>query len=378
MSERNLKVLAICPFPAAFPSTRYRLLQYVGPLKKMGIEVELRPFLDADEHRRYFEDPRLLKRLSAITSPLIRRFTDVVKAAGADVVLIQREAMPFGPGFFEWMFHTVGRKPLVLDIDDAVYIPYEAGRYGRLGSFLKFYGKTDRLIRSAHAVVCGGDFLAEYAERKGGRAVVIPTTVDKDVFKPTERAPEIPVIGWIGTPSSFPYLKAILPALERLADKHRFKLLLRGSGEDNVAIDGIEIDSGPWSMQTEVEDFRSIDIGLYPLVENEHQPLEFIQGKSGFKAIQYLALGIPFVVSPLGVAASIGVAGRTHFEATTVDEWVAKLDILLTDRALRLEMGELGRQHFLEKFDLESWAGVLAGVLRSAAASRKTDRSEAV
>lgn len=377
MSERDLKVLAICPFPAAFPSTRYRLLQYTEPLRNLGINVEYRPFLDDKEHSQYFDDPRLFKRLFTIIRPLTRRLIDVARAARADVILIQREAIPFGPGLFEWIFGTLLRKPIVMDVDDAVYVPYNAGRYGRIGSLLKFYGKTDRLIRASHIVVCGGHFLAEYVERKEGRAVVIPTIVDKDIFAPLERISEVPVVGWIGTPSSFPYIKPILPDLARLAERHRFKLLLRGTGVDDLAIDGLEIDNGPWSLETEVEDFRAIDIGLYPLLVNEHQPVEFIQGKSGFKAIQYLALGIPYVVSPIGVAASIGVAGRTHFEAATVDDWIAKLDILLTDREMRIEMGTLGRQYFLEHYDLKTWAAVLASVLRQAASTSKPGRSRA-
>ena len=370
MPERDLKVLAICPFPAAFPSTRYRLLQYVEPLRELGIELEYRPFLNDEEHRLYFDDPRLLSRLTTIVKPIFRRIGDIVKAAKADVVFIQREAMPFGPGFFEWIFRVIARAPIVVDFDDAVYIPYTSGRYGKLGSFLKFYGKSNRLIRAAKTVVCGGQFLADHVESRGGKAVVIPTIVDKEIFEPSDRTSAIPVVGWIGTPSSYRYLKAIFPALERVAQDHKFSLRLRGTGDDQIEIDNVIIDNAPWNAETEVDDFRSLDIGLYPLVENEDQSLEFIQGKSGFKAIQYLALGIPYVVSPLGVTSSIGVAGETHFEAHTTDEWVETLSRLLEDVSLRRQMGKRGREHFEENYDLEKWVEVLAGVLRNAARGR--------
>lgn len=367
MSERNLKVLAVCPFPADFPSTRYRLLQYIEPLRKHGIDLAIRPFLDDDEYRRYFDDPRLFARLATVAAPIARRFGDIVRSSKADVVFIQREAAPFGPGFFEALFARIGKTPLVLDIDDAIYIPYERGRYGKLGSLLKFYGKSESIIGRAQTVVCGGEFLAQHVKKKGGRAVVIPTTVEKEIFAPSDRRSSVPVIGWIGTPSSFRYLEAIFPALAQLGEKHRFMLRLRGTGEDRIDVDNVNVDNAPWNPETEIEDFRSLDIGLYPLVENEDQPLEFIQGKSGLKAIQYLALGIPFVVSPLGVTSSIGVAGSTHFEARTVDEWVEKLDRLLGDAELRAAMGQQGRSHFLENYDLDRWAAVLAGVLRQAA-----------
>lgn len=367
MSERNLKVLAICPFPADFPSTRYRILQYIDPLREHGIDLTVRPFLNDEEYERYFEDPRLFTRLSTIVEPIARRIGDIVRSAKSDVVIVQREAVPFGPGLFEFLFASLGNTPVLLDIDDAVYIPYDRGRYGKLGSFLKFYGKSDRLIRRSHTVVCGGEFLAEYVSKRGGRPVVIPTTVDKKVFAPTERNNGVPVIGWIGTPSSFTYLKAIFPALAEVAKRNPFILRLRGTGQDRIGIENVIVDNAPWDAQTEIEDFRSLDIGLYPLVENEDQSLEFIQGKSGFKAIQYLALGIPFVVSPLGVTGSIGVAGSTHFEARTPNEWVESLDRLLSDRSLRASMGQQGRTHFLENYDLDNLAKVFADVLRQAA-----------
>lgn len=366
MSERNLKVLAICPFPADFPSTRYRVLQYVEPLREYGIDLEVRPFLDDIEHRRYFDNPQLLPRLKTIAGPLAARFGDLVRAAKADVIFVQREAMPFGPGLFEFLFRTVGRKPLILDIDDAVYIPFDRGRYGKLGSFLKFFGKTDTVIRSAKTVVCGGEYLADYVREKGGQPIVIPTTVDKNIFKPSERGSGLPVIGWIGTPSSFRYLKAIFPALEQLGMKHRFVLRLRGAGEVSVKLDNVDVDNAPWNSATEIDDFRSLDVGLYPLVENEDQSLEFIRGKSGFKAIQYLALGIPYVVSPVGVTSSIGIADQTHFEARTIAEWFEKLERLLSDPAMRIEMGKRGREHFEREYDLEKWAAVLAGVFKNA------------
>jgi glycosyltransferase involved in cell wall biosynthesis len=73
----------------------------------------------------------------------------------------------------------------------------------------------------------------------------------------------------------------------------------------------------------------------------------------------------------MGVTASIGVAGSTHFEARTIDEWVGALDVLLTDRERRIEMGERGREHFLANYDLDHWAGELAKVLRQAAGSHR-------
>ena len=92
--------------------------------------------------------------------------------------------MIFGPPLIEWLAKKVGHCPLVLDLDDATYISYSSPTYGRLGKVLKWPGKTDRLIRWASVVTCGNRTIAEYVRSQGTDAVVIPTVVDTDRFRP--------------------------------------------------------------------------------------------------------------------------------------------------------------------------------------------------
>ena len=112
-------------------------------------------------------------------------------------------------------------------------------------------------------------------------------------------------------------------------------------------------------LDREVADFQSLDIGLYPILEDG-----WSSGKSGFKAIQYMAVGVPFVISPVGACAGIGTPGETHFEATTPEQWYASLKALLSDRDQRVRMGEMGRRHALEHFSLSSCCATLETTLR--------------
>jgi glycosyltransferase involved in cell wall biosynthesis len=116
-------------------------------------------------------------------------------------------------------------------------------------------------------------------------------------------------------------------------------------------------------LQREIEDFRSVDIGLYPLKADNN----WTMGKSGFKAIQWMAVGIPYVATPIGAAAQIGEPDVTHYFANTPAEWIAKLQLLLSDADKRRAMGEAGRKYALENFDLNAQADKLARVLREAA-----------
>ena len=362
-----MRVLGICSYPVESAATRYRLAQFVAPLAEKGIELEIKPFLDSRQFALLYRNSSLFEKVFALTKPVFGRVSEISKTRRYDVLLVQREAMIFGPAVFEWIFRKFGRLPMILDLDDATYISYESPTYGKLGSFLKFFGKTDKLIENSAIVTCGNRFIAEYVEGKGTRAVVIPTVVETDVFCPVEKNNEPPVIGWIGTHSTFPFLESLFPVLQKLAEKHEFVLKIVGAGRENIAVEGVRIENLSWNLEREVGDFQTLDIGLYPIQVAKSAPPEWILGKSGFKAIQYLAVGIPFVMTPIGMCAEIGVPGQTHFNAGTEEEWYNSLDNLLGNAALRKKMGENARRYALEHFTVPRQTEILAEVLRAAA-----------
>ncbi len=80
-----------------------------------------------------------------------------------------------------------------------------------------------------------------------------------------------------------------------------------------------------------------------------------------------MAVGIPYVATPVGGSAEIGEAGTTHFFATTGDEWRQALETLLSDGERRRSMGAAGRHHAVEHYDLQAQADKLAEALREAA-----------
>jgi glycosyltransferase involved in cell wall biosynthesis len=190
--------------------------------------------------------------------------------------------------------------------------------------------------------------------------------VDLDEFRPRDLTPEsvTPALGWIGTPSTFPSLESIFPVLERLAKKHRFVLKVVGAGKSDIRIDGVTVENLEWELGRELSDFRSLDVGLYPIVTSRSADERWLQGKSGFKAIQYLAVGIPFAMSPVGVCAEIGEANVTHFNAERAEDWYNSLEELLSDGDLRSRMGAAGRKYALANYGLEKQADLLAEVLK--------------
>jgi glycosyltransferase involved in cell wall biosynthesis len=364
-----MKVLGLASYPVEAAATRYRLQQFVGPLSKRDIILTIRPFLSSSTFRTLYQRRALPRTALTLLKSTLMRVCDVLLLKQADVVLVQREAMIYGPPVVEWLAVRVFKRPLVLDLDDATYVSYTSPTYGKFGKALKWFSKTDDLIRWANIVTCGNSAIAEYAESKGALARIIPTVVDTDVFVPKPRTSNGPVVlGWIGTHSTFPYLREIFPVLQDLAQTHRFRLKIVGAGTSAVNIRDLEVENLEWQLHREVKDFQSFDVGLYPIDPSLYAE-KWAAGKSGFKAIQYMAVGIPFVAAPVGAMANIGEAGVTHLHATTKDEWFQALDRLLCDSQLRKTMGASGRRHVVEHYSLADQADKFARALHEAADS---------
>jgi len=362
-----MKVLALASYPIQAAATRYRLEQYAGPLAERGIEMTIRPFLDPRLFENLYHRSALTTNAIGLLASGVRRLKDVVAARAVDVVLVQREAMMFGPPLVEWLIARVLACPMVLDLDDATYVSYTSPTYGGIGKALKWFGKTDDLIRWANIVVCGNDAIAAYVANKGARARIVPTIVDTEIFCPglKDRRNEKLVLGWIGTHSTYPYLESIFPVIQQLSSDHSIRLKIVGSGRKEISIPGVEVENLEWKLEREVKDFQSFDIGLYPIVSSLY-PEEWATGKSGFKAIQYMAVGIPYVASPVGAIKEIGEAGKTHFCASTNEEWQTALLELISDQKKREQMGKAGRSTAVAQYGLAAQADKLAAALREA------------
>lgn len=361
-----MKVLALCSYPIQAAATRYRLEQFIQPLATRGITLTIRPFLNSELFETLYQRQAFGRTAIGLLQSAFLRLKDVFRASVADVVLVQREAMMFGPPLFEWIAVRVLKRPLVLDLDDATYVSYTSPTYGSLGRHLKWFSKTDDLIRWAKIVTCGNPAIAEYVASKGAIARVIPTVVDTDLFYTASREAGPVVLGWIGTHSTFPYLETIFPVLQNLAREHHFLLKIVGAGKQEVTIPGVEVENLEWKLEREILDFQSFDIGLYPINPDLYAEA-WAAGKSGFKAIQYMAVGIPYVVTPIGAAAEIGSAGTTHLQARTENEWKDALEQLLSDPEKRKQMGAAGRQYVIKNYSLPAQVERLAQVLRDAA-----------
>jgi glycosyltransferase involved in cell wall biosynthesis len=352
------RLLVLAPAPDAMASVRFRVQQFFPALRAAGIEPLFRPFLDSSGYSLLYQPGHAAGKLVAALRAAAGRIGDLVSATRAAAVLVHREAALIGPPLLEWLLARGLRRPLIFDLDDPVWVPYDSPTYGRLLSrALKWPEKTLFTLAAADQVVAGNPHIAGFARKYNPNVSIVPTVVDTDRFTPAGTDNHAPVLGWIGSHSTAPYLQSIVPALARLAQRKRFVLRVVGG---HIDAPGVEVDERPWSLEDEVADFQSLDIGLYPLIEDQ-----WSVGKSGFKAIQYMACGLPVVASPVGVTRDI-ITAETGFFAERADDWVQHLGRLIDDVELRRRLGRAGREQAVARWSLEAHAPRLVRIVERA------------
>jgi glycosyltransferase involved in cell wall biosynthesis len=353
-----VKVLAWVPYPLGIaPGQRYRIEQWSPYLRDLGIEITFAPFATAALSRALYARGQWGAKAAGMAAGIAKRFREALEARKYDAVFLQREGSLIGPAWSERLLKA--RQPaIVYDFDDAIYLPYVSPT-NRYLSYLKFPWKTRALCRMAAAVVAGNDHLAAYASRYNDRVHVVPSTVSLREYRerPAPAPGRVPVIGWTGSHSSAQYLSLVRAPLQELRRRREFRVLIIGI--EHFEIPGVEVECRPWSAETEVRDLWDMDAGIMPLPDEP-----WARGKCGMKAIQYMGVGLPAVVSPVGANREIVVDGVTGFHAATAAQWVDTLDRLLEDEDLRQRLGHAAREGVRVRYSAETQAPRIAEILR--------------
>lgn len=319
------------------PSTRFRILQYLPLLEKAGHRCDVAYSFP----QKYDYFPAIGWRLSHLLKKSVRHWHAwLAKVRHYDTIVIEREVFNDDSIVIERRLRKASRR-LVLDVDDGVFLLHPE--------------KFDELTRMSDVAIAGNRWLAEYLEVRCKHVELIPTCVrlaEYPVRPPDAQRIEKPCVGWIGNAPNVALLEVAAPALRSVASTIPFRLTVVAPSPDKlqqIDLSGIDVDFRRWSPETEVQDIRDMDLGLMPLASGE----EWMKYKCGLKLIQYLAVGIPGIASPIGVNEEI-LAGESVGRAATNDAtWEASLRELLSEPDLRIRLGAAGRKLVEDYYSIE-------------------------
>lgn len=359
-----LKLLILSRYERRGASSRLRMMQYVPALERAGFSVSVESLFDA----AYLDDLYAGRRNGwAILGAYRRRLAGLRRIRDVDLVWLEKEALPWLPAGAELSMFSK-KAPIVADYDDAVFHRYDQHPRrlvrGLLGE------KIAGVMRRVDLVLAGNSYLGEYAAQAGARRVeVVPTVVDAETYRaePRSCSGETVTVGWIGTPATWrECVQPFFSMLRHTIGEQGVRLLLVGAGD--AAPNSPAIVSRDWSEVREVDDIRDMDIGIMPLPDTP-----WMQGKCGYKLIQYMACGLPVVASPVGVNTEIVEHGVNGFLADTEEEWRKALETLIGDPELRERMGRAGRRKVEAWYSLQVQGPRVARLLANVA---RHDRPE--
>ncbi|HXP95335.1 MAG TPA: glycosyltransferase [Telmatospirillum sp.] len=374
VSPRPLSILALTRYPRQGASSRTRFLAYLPALRTAGIEVTVSPFFDDSYLPGLYGGQK--PKLGAILGCYWRRLTVLRTARAFDALWVEKEAFPWLP--FAAELRLMRGVPFVLDFDDAWFHRYATHRHSLVRALLGT--KFEALVRRARLTVVGNDILATWAREAGATEILQqPTPVNLDDALPvSSSSPGLtrgsmdcrvkpgndgnagPLrIGWIGTPTTAEaYLRPLLPTLAAMIREGWARLTVIGAGD----LPGLDATILPWDEAREVEQLLSFDVGIMPLSDDP-----WSRGKCAYKLLQYMAVGLPVVASPVGMNCEVVRQGINGFLAENPDDWREALATLAKDPDLRRRMGEAGRAMLAKDYSLSAVTPRLVAALRRAA-----------
>jgi len=337
--------------PDRSPSQRFRFEQYINFLEKNGFQCDHSYLLNEKDDTSYYQKGNYFRKFFIVIKSIWKRFNEII-SNNYDIVFVQRECFMLGTAFFEKKFSSKAK--MIFDFDDSIWI-HQTGENKSVNKhflFLKDPGKTAKIIGRAHMIFAGNKFLANYASQFNSQVFIVPTTIDTKEYQKPNPSPfekKSLCIGWSGSFSTIIHFEHVIPALEIIKQKYKDKVYFKVIGDGTYVNEALEIRGIPWKSSSEVLDLSELDIGLMPLPNDP-----WTEGKCGLKGLQYMALGIPTIMSPVGVNKEIITDGNNGFLADSIQEWVDKLSVLIENPELRTKLGEAGKSTVVTNYSVEA------------------------
>lgn len=357
-----MKVLFLTQYDINGPSSRIRTYQFLPFYEKQGIHCDVKPLISGPVKEMLtilLNTKNPFKRAWVCLKILGRfmlRYGEVLGAGKYDVVVVQKDVLPFGLQFLLRMVND----NFVYEFDDAIWQPSpDSNEKSILLKIIFRYRRHlfHKLLRTAKVVVAENSYLEKYSKKFNNDVEVIsaPIDTDKYVSKGKKEGGKV-VVGWLGSPMTSYLLKMLEKPLNELAKKVP-NLEIHNFAGKPMNFSGVNVKNIPWDEQREVEYLSAFDVGVMPLDD-----IEFNKGRLGYKVILYSSMGIPSVADNVGLNSEIVKNGVTGYLVKGDKEWTDKLLYLIEHPDLRTKMGAEARKFVVRTFDLKICAEKYANI----------------
>lgn len=348
-NKENKTIFFLAPYPIGrAPSQRFRFEQYLGLLKDNGFTCEVHSFYNEKAWNTIYRKGGIFAKIGVVFKSFLRRIGLLFSLKKADHLFIHREISHVGPPILEWYIAKVLKVKFIYDFDDAIWLPNYSEQNAKFQK-LKNYKKVNKIMRWAEEITAGNSYLANYAKQFNGNVSILPTTIDTEHhhnLKTNQNVDKL-IIGWTGSHTTAQYLSFMVPILKRLEKDFSFEFRIISNENPKLGLESFRFVK--WNKETEIKDLAQINIGIMPLKDDK-----WAKGKCGFKALQYMALEIPSVVSAVGVNTDIINDTENGFLANTEEDWYEKLKMLLENKDLRKAIGKAGFETLLKEYSVEA------------------------
>ena len=330
------------------PCQRFRFEQYLDYFGQNGYECTFSGLVSKKDDKIFYSKGKVFRKFLLLIKFIFKRLRDIFRAGKYDIIFIQREAFVLGSTVFEkWL--SKKRAKLIYDFDDAIWL-YNISEANKKFDWLKKPHKTSKIISYADLVIAGNRFLADYAKQFNNHVFIVPTTINTEEYKPSKTQVNSKIcIGWSGSVTTIEHFKYAIPFLRTIRQKYKDDIVFKVIGDAAFRNEELGITGIAWKKENEIAELNTFDIGIMPLPDTE-----WARGKCGLKGLQYMALEIPTIMSPVGVNSEIIKDGENGFLAAAENEWVEKISRLIESEALRKSMGKKGRDTVFSKYSYDA------------------------
>jgi glycosyltransferase involved in cell wall biosynthesis len=335
-----------------------RFEQYYSYFAENGYDLATSSFVHEQFWNIIYKPGHVLRKAWYTVWGYLRRIRDLLSLRCYDIVYLHLWATPLGPPVVEFAVRQLAKR-LIYDIDDMIFLDVSS-RANPLINKLRGRRKPLYLMKQADHVIVGTPALESIARQYNRNVTDISATICTAVYVPSNRYgnEDSIVLGWSGSHSTSQYLYLLNEVFRRLAGRLRFRCLV--IGDPDFVMEGVDCEAIPWNEASEVRDLQRIDIGLYPLPDDP-----WVHGKSGGKAVQYMALGIPTIATDIAANRRIIEDSVSGFLVRTDDEWLDRIEKLAKCPELRSRIGHAAREVVVRRFSVNSNRDTYLSVLRS-------------